>query len=275
MSVERPQVIYTAHHASDKMGRFTPRSNLTDFQRRKFSDYDSGASVPENGILTLRGRHSRGLIDLNRAPDSTTLFPEVDFETPQPHKVWKHGLEPTPVEREWIKKKFYDKYHDRILQGVRRFSRTGVVVSWDSSSGGHLGKNEAGFDVDMPAIILSNKGSEGSCENFNPNEITSCDPLFLETIVIELGKALRKYNLPDEVYMNLVYKGGYMGEHYNTRRHAAELDVPYEIQSFQIEYSTVLTHDQKTLAPKWTQLSKLKSAFEEAMDKTYANFVRY
>ncbi len=197
-----------------------------------------------------------------------------------------------------------------MLEGVRKVTTTGVVVSWDSSSPGHLGKTEAasvnkqyvedakkrvangtatnfdhlvaeldpemlstGSNVVMPPIILSNKGSEELADN-QSGEITSRDPDFLREMAYQLSRALKRHNLPDEVHLNLVYKGGHVGNYYNTRRSPNQMDINHDLHSFQIEYSTGFTHDPYIFTPKPIQLLKLKAAFEEAMYNAYAGFLR-
>ena len=84
-------VIYSAHHASYDFGTFADRCALLPEERKRYCDLGTEQTVPRNGIQTFIGEYSRGLIDLNRAPDAPTLFPEYDFARPKPHPIWREG----------------------------------------------------------------------------------------------------------------------------------------------------------------------------------------
>ena len=65
---------------------------------------------------------------------------------------------------------------------------------------------------------------------------------------------------------NLVYKGGYSTQTYNTNRHP-DLECDYPVQSFQIEHDTIITHDQETLEEDREAMVALKDATEEAVSE--------
>jgi N-formylglutamate amidohydrolase len=271
---EKLPIQYSAHHASDDFRDFSHRTNLTPEQRTRYSDYGTEFTVPTHGITpALKGTHSRGVIDLNRAPDAPTLFPEKDFAKPKPNAIWKPGQEPTPEERASVFGSVYQSFHNQFLSNLRSLEKEKkpvMVVAWDNTAHYNIGKNEAGEETMMQPFILSNKGDEGKGDS--KIETTTCDPRFLEEFAIELRKSLKKFGLPDEVHLNLVYKGGYIPEHYNTRRHP-ELGVDALIGSFQVEYDTILTHDQETLAPDYDGMIKVRLAFQQAMHNAYINLL--
>ncbi len=270
-------VIYSAHHAASVFpGGFANRTALSPIQQLRLSDYGTSVTVPRNGISTIVSKVSRGLVDLNRQPpqtasldlDDTTLHREHDFDG---NLIWRPGQETTLQERALLRRLFYDTYHDRILSGIKTFNKPGFVVGWDNTAHKELGKDEVGDPMMMKAFILSNKGAENRGDN--PNEMTTCDPEFLTELAFQLARALRLLNLPDEVRLNYVYKGGYIPEHYNTRRHPDIISSPYGVQSFQVEYDTLLTHDQDTLKENPRNMILLRRAFEIAMHQTYLNYV--
>lgn len=267
-------ILSSAHHASDNFGEYADRCALTAEQRQRYSDYGTAVTVPREGMeKPLIATRSRGLIDLNREPGSPTLFPKKDFGKPTPNEIWKPGQELTETERGEVLGAVYHKYHDELMQRVREFKRPGVVIAWDNTAHYSIGKNEAGEDTTMQPFILSNKGMEGNAEAAI-GETTSCAPGFLEEFAIELRKSLKKSGLPDEVFLNLVYKGGYIGEHYNTRRHP-ELNVDQAVQSFQVEYDTLLTHNQETLKADPAAMEKVRIAVERALFNAYANLLTW
>ena len=155
--------IYSAHHASDSFAYldFANRTVLTPEQQMRFSDYGTSESVPENGILTLRSKLSRGIVDLNRSPGSSPeLFPEQDFGKPERHFIWKEGEGLSSNEKRIILNDIYEPYHLDLLQSIQTFKRDGVVVGWDTTANYVIGKNDEGKDVPMQSLILSNNGEE-------------------------------------------------------------------------------------------------------------------
>jgi len=271
---EKLPIQLSAHHASSDFSEFSDRCALTAQQKMRYSDYGTAETVPREGMQEpLVSTHSRGVVDLNRASDHPTLFPEQDFGKPTRNRIWKPDEELTEEERVRIFRDIYEAYHGELLDKIRSFKRPGLVVAWDNTAHYSIGKNEAGEETMMQPFILSNKGIEGSAEAA-AGEVATCDPRFLEEFAIELRRSLKRQGLPDEVFLNLVYKGGYIGEHYNNRRHP-ELDVPQAVQSFQFEYDTILTHDQESLAPDLQAMAKLRVAAEQALYQTYTNLLTH
>lgn len=271
---EKLPILCSAHHASDDFGELAERCALTSEQQLRYSDYGTAITVPREGMEEpLIATRSRGVVDLNRDPSSPTLFPQKDFGKPTPNEIWKPGQELTKTERGKVLRTVYHTYHDALMQKVRGFQRPGVVVAFDNTAHYSIGKDEAGEDTMMQPFIISNKGMEGKGDAAQ-GEITTCDPRFLEEFAIELRMSLKKFGLPDEVFLNLVYKGGYIGEHYNTRRHP-ELNVPQAVQSFQIEYDTLLTHNQETLEADPAAMKKVRIAVEQALFNAYANLLTW
>lgn len=277
-------ILYSAHHASAGFGKYESRCALTQKQQLQFSDLGTGDTVPEHTKLFLRSNYSRGVVDLNRAPNDLTLFREFDFGNPTKHKIWKDKMEPIDDEKKEIIETIYNPYHKKILAAIQGFNRPGVVVAWDNTApyeGGYVvGKRSDGSPRLMQPIILSNNGDRESGNTVNKKVLT-CDPLFLEELAHELRLALRKQGLIDEVYLNTYYyfadndECGYIANQYNTFREGNNLNVSQPIHSFQMEYDTSITHDPQTLEPYVGKSEKLKAAFEEAMEKAYANLLSW
>ena len=281
---EKLPILYSAHHASHDFGKFRKRTALTSEQRVRYSDYGTDFTVPKHGIeKPLIATHSRGVIDLNREPDSPALFPTKDFGKPTPNEIWWPGQELTEQERAEVRRNIYDAYHEALMQKVRGFKRPGLVVAWDNTAHYEISNAATKEREMMSPFILSNRGTRDSADMADVTELdarnetirtTTCDPRFLEEFAIELRKSLKKFGLPDEVFLNRVYKGGYIGEHYNTRRHP-ELNIDQALHSFQVEYDTLLTNDQQTLTPNFGNMIKLRLAGEQATRNTYANLLTH
>lgn len=263
-------IIYSAHHASPNFHSWSKRCVLTTEQRLRFSDYGTSLTVPENGILTLRGKYSRGIIDLNRDIGHERLFPNTDYSKPKKNPIWKKGYDLQKEEKVEIIQKIYTPYHNKIMRAIRSFGRAGIVIAWDNTAYYPIGKNEQGKEQMMKSFILSNQGAEGffdvSSEEKKKGELPTCNPQFLEEFVMYFKRSLSKRKLPTEIYLNHVFKGGHVAERYNTYRHPDKLNVSYGVQSFQIEYDMSITHDSQTLIPKYDVIVSLREAFEEAIE---------
>lgn len=262
-------IIYTAHHASHNFGEFSDRCALNDEQRFRFSDYGTDATVPKNGTVIM-GEYSRGIVDLNREDDKKGyIFPTQDFARPIRNNIWKDGQEPTAEERIEIQKNVYDAFHQKVDKEIRKQQAPTLVVSWDNTAQYDIGENEAGEVEQMKPFILSNRGKEESAyPSDDPSDPVSCDPELLLKIVEIFKSKASSFGLPDEVHLNLVMKGGNIAKTYSSLR-GNYLDREYPVQSFQMEYSTVITHDQITLEPNREAIENLRICWEEVMAEAY------
>lgn len=260
-------VIYSAHHASHKFGEFEPRVALSYDQRVRFSDYGTAETVPVNGLRTIIAERSRALADLNRDPDDAGRFQNKDYAQPDRHDIWLPGHGLTPEEKIFCQENFYDPYHGRIIELLAQRSEETFVVAWDNTANYKIGTNESGTDVIMPSFILSNRGQENTFEAIN-GEASSCDSAFMELLAAAFKAELSKAELPQQVELNLVYKGGYICRRYSTSRNQAELSkfgVEGKVQSLQLEYNTDITHIQGTLEPIDNRAEALREAFSNAI----------
>ena len=270
MAKEGPPVGYMVDHASSDFGRYAHRTNLTARQQERFSDYGTAQTVPEQRRFAVGAQYSRGLVDLNRAPDHPQVHPEKDFAKPTPHDVWKPGEALTDREKALVMESVYVPYHREIQDHIRQLGRPGLVVAWHNTAHYTIGANEAGKQQKMVPIILSNRGREGRADALE-GETTTCDPALLLELAAKVSHELRREGLPDEVHLNLVYKGGHTTEQYNTFRHP-KVNPYHEIQSLQVEYDTLLTHPtQNPRRPDHERMKKLQTAFTRALESVASN----
>jgi len=266
--------IYSAHHAGTSFGEFSHRTALTEQQQYELSDYGTAETVAQNGILTLVAPYSRGLVDLNRAPDDPDRFVERTPKRPDALPIWQPDQEPTEEEKRRIDRGIYHQYHQQINDAITASSERLVVVAWDNAGHYVIGKNRHGHDVTMPPFIISNHGQENSSRSDSWAE-TSCDPVLLDLLAKYLRKQLATNGLPSSVHMNLVFKGGYISEHYNTLRHpeikSAETKNP-TVQSFQVEYDGTMTQDAQGEQDPDKQ-EALRQAFEAAVVGTWTQYM--
>jgi len=259
-------IVYSAHHASCDFLDYTDRINLDAFQRKKFSDYGTEVTVPRNGIKTHVASSSRALGDLNRSPDHPLLFPSHDFAKPVANKLWKDSRELTNDEIVQLKKSLHEKYHLDLIKSLKNTNLKKIlVVAWDNTAQYAIGKDESGLSVMMPSIILSNGGDEN--QTSSKTSQTTCNPETLAKLKQLFEELLSRYCIEGSVETNLVFKGGYIAEFYNTRRHQKDLEklgIHADIESLQIEYSTAITHDQNTLEPIEGRMELLRTIAEDA-----------
>jgi N-formylglutamate amidohydrolase len=282
---EKLPIIATAHHASGYFGfGLDEKCALTDRQKVMLTDIGTDQTVPRDGIHDpLISVFSRGMIDLNRGPKSPNLFRTHDFEG---NNIWKDGGIPAKEDQDWIRKYIYDPFHGRLQRIVRSFTRPGLVMAWDNTGPHEIQNPLTGEKDQMPPFILSNRGTRDSTAITDYTEyskrlgthqngnVTTCDPRFLAEFRLDLIQELKKIGLPDEVHLNRVYKGGYIAEYYNTRRQP-HLNDSQPVQSLQSEYNWGLTHDEETLTPKPDVIEKIRTAYERALKKTYANLLTH
>lgn len=261
---ERLPVIYSAHHAGSDFGAFDDRTSLTKEQKTRFSDYGTSETVPTNGILTLRSKYSRALVDLNRSLDDPDLFPKNDFALPQANTIWEKRALGVHERKELIET-IWHPYHDEIKRGIDSLDGSGFVVSWDNTAHKYIGFDKNGQEVEMKSFILSNRGGEGSpYPDPETGEPVTCEPEFLEEFAKKFKNQLAQRGIHTEIYFNLVFRGGYVTQNYNTFR---KPDIAKnKLQSFQVEYDTILTHEQDTLWPYRETMLDIRESFEKAME---------
>ncbi|MEO5949175.1 MAG: N-formylglutamate amidohydrolase [Candidatus Saccharimonas sp.] len=266
---ERVPVIYTAHHASHDFHELQSRCALSDEEVIRFSDYGTDLTVPRNGLAALIAEHSRALGDLNRNPDDAGRFQDRDYAKPDRHPIWLPGMGLTDTEKEALHQRFYVQFHRALTETIVNADKPLLVVAWDNTANYLIGKNDTGDEVTMPGFVLSNRGCEESGKQ--GEEHISCEPELLERLAEEFRNELTKRDLPHDVHMNLVYKGGYVARTYSTLRNELSLTeggITHPVQSLQLEYNTAITHDQVTLAPNLEAIRLLREAFEAAIEAT-------
>lgn len=123
----------------DQKGRYTPRAldfEDTDWHLDRLYDF-----VTELGASTLAPVYSRYLIDLNRPPDDTPMYPGASntelcptrFFTGDP--LYQDGAAPDAGERLRRRQLYWQPYHDTLQGELDRLrARHGFVLLWDAHS---------------------------------------------------------------------------------------------------------------------------------------------
>lgn len=257
--------VFSAHHASDDFGAYTDRCALTDLQRKAYSDYGTSQTVPQNGIGAVEATLSRGIVDLNRAPADAQQFAQYDFANPV-NAIWKQGQQLSEAEKQQILQDYYETFHGALTELAESAdSGVSIVVAWDNTAQKVIGNNEVGEPVVMPTIILSNQGDE-ELQSRADGQQTTCDPQLLKLIGDQLTNALAAADLPNDVHYNLVFKGKQI-----VASHTEWPNNPLR-QSLQIEYSSVLTHNQETLEELPGRINLVRSVAEHALTQAFQQY---
>jgi len=271
---EEVPVIYTAHHASHDFADFNSRVALSDEQKIRFSDYGSNLTVPLNGIAVIVADKSRALGDLNRSPTDPDRFQTQDYAQPIRNDIWKPNEGLSDLEKANCQRNFYEPFHQAIIDKLKERDELTFVVAWDNTAHYLIGDYASGKTHLMKPFILSNRGGDNSPEA-ESDEPTSCDPKFMRILAREFAVELGERGLPSQVLLNFVMKGGYICSQYSSLRNKdvlQKLGVMSEVQSLQLEYDTIITHDQITLLPKNDNIKAMREAFSKAIAKAVAEY---
>ena len=95
----------------------------------------------ELGASLLTATHSRYVVDLNRAPDDTELYPGklktglVPLDTFEGDKLYQAGEEPDPIEKANRVTAYWHPYHDALQGELARMRREfGIALLYDGHS---------------------------------------------------------------------------------------------------------------------------------------------
>lgn len=172
------------------------------------------------GASTLRANFSRYVIDLNRPPNNSNLYPG-QFSTDlcptvcfagQP--LYTKGCEPSVEQIQIRLKKFWKPYHDAVSRELKWLhDRYGIAILWDAHS----------IKSNVPSLF------KGILPEYNlgTNDNHSC-ALAFESYFHQI---FREENISSYVF-NGRFKGGFITRHYgrpNKGIHALQLELAQRI----------------------------------------------
>jgi N-formylglutamate deformylase len=170
----------------------------------------------EMGASTLSARWSRYLIDLNRPPEDTNLYPGLDTtglcpaDTFRREALYLPGRAPTEAEVQRRLARYWQPYHAQLRAELDRLlALHGRVVLWDAHS--IASQVPRFFEGRLPDL------------NFGTAEGRSCAP-GLEQAVVGVARAQQQFSIA----VNGRFKGGYITRHYGQASgpvHAIQLEM--------------------------------------------------
>ena len=197
------------------------------------------------GASTIRANYSRYVIDLNRAPNNTSLYPGQPTTDLVPltlfdgSPVYRDGQEPDEDELEARRTDYHDPYHKALTELLVETRMThGFALLWDA----HSITDEVPrlFDGVLPDLNLGTVGGE------------ACDP------VIE--RAALKAMMDHEEYASIVngrFRGGFITRAYGRPNQ--------NVHAVQMELAQSAYLDMTTKAFDETKAAVLREALKDTM----------
>lgn len=206
----------------DVAGDYAPTAAAradTDWHLSKLYDF-----AEDMGISVLAARWSRYLIDLNRPPEDSNLYPGQDttglcpVDTFARERLYKPGREPDAVETARRLERYWRPYHAQLQAEIERLlALHGRVVLWDAHS--IASQVPRFFDGRLPDL------------NFGTADGTSCS-LQLQGAIMQAAAAQERFSF--------VFNGRFKGGHI-TRRYG---DPARGVHAIQLEMCQCLYMDE-------------------------------
>ncbi|BDT61128.1 N-formylglutamate deformylase [Massilia varians] len=172
--------------------------------------------LEEMGVSTISARWSRYLIDLNRPPENTNLYPGMDttglcpVDTFGRESLYLAGKTPDEAEVRRRLERYWLPYHEQLRAELARLqAEFGRVVLWDAHSIASIVPRF--FEGRLPDL------------NFGTADGASCAP-GLQATVVDVARAQDRFS----VAVNGRFKGGHITRKYGQPEqgvHAIQLEM--------------------------------------------------
>ncbi|MBA3696218.1 MAG: N-formylglutamate deformylase [Methylotenera sp.] len=197
-----------------------------------------------NGASIISAKYARYVIDLNRQPEDTSLYPGQDttglcpIDTFSKEPIYLQGKKPDQREIQARIAQFWRPYHNKLKSELSKIrEHHGIALLWDAHSiASHVPRF---FNGKLPDL------------NFGTADIHSCDASLQQTIADTIQKSdhAKEYS---HVF-NGRFKGGYITRHYGMPTiniHAIQLELSqciYMQEQAPYQYNPALAHNVKLL----------------------------
>ena len=198
----------------DIAGRMAPCAQTradTDWHLKELYGF-----LGEMGASTIAARWSRYVIDLNRPPEDTNLYPGLSttglcpVDTFGSEQLYREGQAPDEMEVRGRLQRYWQPYHHQLRAELDRLlALHGRVVLWDAHSIASVVPRF--FEGRLPDL------------NFGTAQGTSCAP-GMEAAVVGVARAQTEFS----VAVNGRFKGGHITRHYGqpaVNVHAIQLEM--------------------------------------------------
>lgn len=197
--------------------KLTPEAmRLPDVDWHLLALYDMAKKLD---ISVLSAEHARYVIDLNRSPQDTSLYPGQDvtglcpIDTFAKQAIYQSGENPSEVEVKSRIEQYWQPYHQKLIDELERIKALhGVAMLWDAHSiASHVPRF---FTGQLPDL------------NFGTADSTSCDISLQNALATTMRQSshAKRYSY----VFNGRFKGGYITRHYglpNMNIHAVQLEI--------------------------------------------------
>ena len=217
----------------------------------------------------LSAEYARYVIDLNRSPEDTPLYPGQDttglcpIDTFDKQPIYIQGKEPNQQEIQNRIEQFWRPYHDKLESELKRIHAIhGIAVLWDAHSiASHVPRF---FDGKLPDL------------NFGTADVQSCDASLQAAIAMTVQKSTHAQEYSH--VFNGRFKGGYITRHYGVPAiniHSLQLEICQSIYMQEqppYNYKPALAQELKPLLGElidtcliWANSYKSKPDIENAV----------
>ena len=207
--ISMPHVGTFVPHAIGKtLADVAARRDDTDWHLPRLYNF-----LDELDATVIAATHSRYVVDLNRPPDGTNLYPGRDtprlcpIDTFHSEPLYRAGAEPDAKPR---LQGVWNPYHRRLAAEIARVrAEHGVALLWDAHS----------IVSEAPRLF------EGRLKDFNLGTADgkSCDPALASALLVALSR-----HQPFSSVLNGRFKGGFITRHYGNPAggvHAVQMEM--------------------------------------------------
>jgi len=212
-------------------GTYIPEKIAAQLNERGLAVADTDWHVPKlyefakGQVSWLQATHSRYVVDLNRDPNGSSLYPGqagtgfCPVESFDGYDIYDDGKRPDRAETSYRQQRFFNPYHQQLRTQIERIkNRFGVCVLLDCHS----------IKSEVPRLF------EGVLPDLNLGTFSgaSCDPDLASAAVDVLGNA--EFSLVRDQR----FKGGWITRHYGqpeTGVHALQLEISQNIYMDEVE----------------------------------------
>lgn len=221
----------------------------TDWHLARLYDF-----LPTLGISVLQPRYSRYVIDLNRPPDDTPMYPGAANTELCPTRffngdaLYKPGQEPSPQEVQRRRNAYWQPYHDALAKELERIkAQYGFALLWDAHS--IRSRTPWLFEGKLPDLNIGTASGAAAA--------------------LDISGAMAKVVGGFTHVVNGRFKGGYITRHYGqpaSQVHAVQLE---KCQSLYMQETQPFAYDATLAANLQPTLKRMVQASLQAARALY------